>query len=174
MYSKYKTLQLKKNELTLLFSSLSAVTLLVLVPFFFLLMGCAENQSMTQENPPQASKTATQGSSPHVSPYFDLMVNEVEVRYIETNPVQIEIVIQGTLPDQCKYEFYSSENRRNQDVKITLKVRHPAGDCDQVSQNVEYTLLLGQNKPEAERGFSPGDYTLIVNKYQTVITIKEK
>lgn len=169
---------------------LNAVGLVAFV-FIFFLAGCTKNtipmfepaQATSTEvlpTPPESPKSTSAPeagmtkSAPHVSPYFDLVVTDVEIRYLETDPVQAEVVIRGTLPDQCKYEFYSLENRRNQDVKITLKVRHPAGDCDQSSQNVEYVLLLGKIKPEAERGFAPGDYTLIVNKFQTVFTIKEK
>jgi len=112
-------------------------------------------------------------STPRVSPYIDVIVEDVEIRYQATNPVQVELVIRGTLPDQCKYEFYSIENRRNLNVKISLSGIHPADNsCVQTIQTIEYVLLLGRDMPESERGFFPGDYTLTVNNYQTTFSIK--
>jgi hypothetical protein len=112
-------------------------------------------------------------SVPHVTPYIEVTVVDVEIRFLETNPVQVELLIRGTLPDQCKYNFYSVENRRDQNVKVSLAGIHPADTgCLQTDQTIEYVLPLGRDMPEAERGFPPGDYTLTVNKYQTSFTIK--
>lgn len=112
-------------------------------------------------------------SNPHVSPYIDVIVDDVEIRYQATNPVQVELVIRGTLPDQCKYGFYSLENRGNLNVKIKLSGIHPADNsCIQINQTIEYVLLLGRDMPELERGFAPGGYELTVNKYQTTFSIK--
>jgi len=114
-----------------------------------------------------------QESTPRVSPYIDVMVDDVEIRYLETNPVQVELVIRGTLPDQCKYGFYSVEYRGNLNVNISLSGIHPADNsCVQTIQTIEYVLLLGRDMPESERGFAPGDYTLIVNDYQITFSIK--
>jgi hypothetical protein len=111
--------------------------------------------------------------APRVSPYIKVMVVEVEIRYLETNPVQVELVIRGTLPDQCKYGFYSVENRADQNIKVRLDGIHPADNsCPQATQSMEYVLHLGRDMPEAERGFSPGDYKLTVNNYQTSFSIK--
>jgi len=112
-------------------------------------------------------------STPHVSPYINVMVVDVEIRFLETNPVQVELVILGTLPDQCKYDFYSVENRENQNVKVSLDGIHPADTgCLQTAQSIEYVLPLGRDMPEAERGFTLGDYRLTVNNYQTGFSIK--
>jgi hypothetical protein len=112
-------------------------------------------------------------SAPRVSPYIKVMVVDVEIRYLETNPVQVELVIRGTLPDQCKYGFYSVENRADLNIKVRLDGIHPADNsCPQTNQSMEYVLRLGRDMPEAERGFSPGDYKLTVNNYQTSFSIK--
>ena len=112
-------------------------------------------------------------SIPHVSPYVQVTVTDVEIRFLETDPVQVELVIRGTVPDQCKYGFYSVENRVGQNVKVSLAGIHPADrSCPQVTQNIEYVLPLGRDMPEAERGFSSGDYMLTVNNYQTDFTIQ--
>ena len=112
-------------------------------------------------------------SAPRVSPYIRVIVEDVEIRYLETSPVQVELVIHATLPDQCLYDFYSVENRREQKIKVTLDGIHPADNCQETSQSIEYVLLLGHDMPKSERGFAPGDYELTVNTYQTTFSIKE-
>ena len=110
---------------------------------------------------------------PHVSPYIRVEVTEVELRYLDTDPVQAELVIRGTLPDQCRYEFYSVESRVEQTVRVDLSGIHPADtSCAQTPQAVEYVLPLGRDMPEAARGFPPGEYQLVVNNYQTHFSIK--
>jgi len=129
----------------------------------------------TGSNPTQAPTPAgpTQESTPRVSPYIDVMVDNVEIRYLKTNPVLVELVIRGTLPDQCKYDFYSIENRGNLNVKIRLSGIHPTDySCKQTNQTIEYVLLLGRDMPELERGFAPGNYELNVNNYNTTFSIK--
>jgi hypothetical protein len=160
--------------------------------FLFILTGCGKSATPIVETTPiaveermtvsatpivEATPTGLEArmteSAPHVSPYIDVMVVNVEIRYLETNPAQIELVIHGTLPDQCKYDFYSIENRANQNVKITLDGIHPADiSCLQTNQSIEYVLRLGRDMPESERGFAPGDYELKVNNYQTTFSIK--
>jgi inhibitor of cysteine peptidase len=112
--------------------------------------------------------------APRVSPYIKLTVDAVEIRYLKTNPVQVELLIRGVLPDQCKYNFYSVENRKDQNIKISLDAIHPADNtCGQTAQNIEYVLLLGRDMPESERGLPAGDYTLMVNNFQANFSIKE-
>ena len=112
-------------------------------------------------------------STPHVSPYIKVIVVDVEIRYLTTNPVQVNLVIRGTLPDQCQYRFYSVENRRERNVKVSLYGIHPSDNsCPQTIGSIEYALQLGRDLPESEQGFSPGDYILTVNNYQTYFSIK--
>jgi hypothetical protein len=149
--------------------------------FVFLLAGCVNSETPTVAATPtvnsQITLTPEAGmteSAPHVSPYIKVMVVDVEIRYLETNPVQVEFVIRGTLPDQCKYGFYSIENRGDQNVRISLTGIHPSDNsCLQTAQTIEYVLRLGRDMPEAERGFAPGDYELMVNNYKTTFSIKK-
>lgn len=98
---------------------------------------------------------------PHVSPYIKVTVVDVEIQYLETNPVQVEIIIRGTLPDQCKHNFYFVENRGDRKIKISLSGIHPADhSCPQTTQSVEYAFCLGRDMPKSERVFYPGDYQL--------------
>lgn len=146
----------------------------------FFLMGCAKNTPQIVKPAPTTSPKFTSTpdvrmtqNQPHVSPYIQVKVMEVEIRYLETEPQQVEIVIRGTLPDQCKYSFYSLENRSDQNVKVSLAGIHPNdNNCLQTEQSIEYVLLLGRDMPEKERGFSPGDYMLTVNDYQAGFSIE--
>jgi hypothetical protein len=118
-------------------------------------------------------KVVMTDNAPHVSPYIKVTVTKVDIRYLDTNPVQVELVIWGTLPDQCKYDFYSIENRNNTQVKISLDGIHPSDStCANTSQAVQYVLKLGRDFPEKNRGFAQGEYKLIVNNFQTNFLIK--
>jgi hypothetical protein len=129
--------------------------------------------TIPQQPDPAATPTieVTQ-SAPRVSPYIEVMVTGVRIRFLETNPVQVELVILGTLPDQCKYGYYSIENRTDQTIKVSLIGIHPADtDCPQREQSIEYELHLGADMPVAEQGFSTGDYQLTINNYHTSFSI---
>lgn len=119
----------------------------------------------TTEGPPVVD------SNPHVSPQVKVAVEYVEVRLLETDPVQVELVIKGTLPDQCKYELITTEDRTDDSIKITLEGLRPPENCQDSTQNIEYVLLLGRDLPEPERGFNPGNYELRINDYQTSFSI---
>ena len=150
------------------------LVLLIASLFVFSMAGCAERAAPIVEATPTANpEVEMTESAPHVSPYIKVTVDGVEIRYLETNPVQVELVIRGTLPDQCKYRFYSVENRSDQNVKISLSGIHPSdSSCLQTAQTIEYVLRLGRDMPESGRGFPPGDYNLTVNNYQTSFSIK--
>jgi hypothetical protein len=158
--------------------------------FVFFVVGCAKDvQPLVEpsnvlftETPPIASEVPTGSatpeptmtdSAPHVTPYIKVVVESVDIRFLGTDPETVELVIRGTLPDQCTYDFYSIENRSSQEIKISLAGIHP-GDtgCERTVQTIEYVMLLGRDLPEAERGLSAGDYKLTVNNYQTSFSIK--
>jgi hypothetical protein len=124
----------------------------------------------SQDN--SSSQSPATPMAPIVSPYIDVAVTGIEVIFLDTHPVQVKLIIHGTLPDQCSYDFYSIENRLPDQVKITLTGIHPSTtDCIQAVQTLTHTLLLGQDFPEAQRGFAPGSYLLSVNGYQTTFII---
>ena len=165
---------MNKPQSHYLYSMLPNTVGLFAFVILFSLVGCANNAAPPED--PKFTPTPEAGlteSAPHVSPYIKVMVADVEIRYLETNPVQVELVIRGTLPDQCKYDFYSVETRADQNVKVSLDGIHPTDNsCLQTEQNIEYVLRLGRDMPESGRGFSPGDYKLTVNNYQTSFSIK--
>ena len=119
-----------------------------------------------------ATPRATIGG-PIVSPFIDVEVTGVDIRYLPTKPVQVELLIRGELPDGCRYRFYSVDNRQGQKVRVRLRAIHPPDTtCSQSVQAVEYVLPLERNLPESQRGFAPGTYELTVNNYQTTFSIE--
>lgn len=135
-----------------------------------------EENTPTSEVIPNITNTPTATMlivPPEVSPYVDVIVESVEIRILGTSPQQIELLIKGTLPDQCNYVFYALENRGDKYVKVSLKGKHPPDtSCGKEQQVIEYPYLLGQNLPESKRGFGPGTYQLVVNNYQTTFVIE--
>ncbi len=141
--------------------------------------------SLTTQTTPEADKKITHTpiireqittpslpEAPIVSPYIDVIVNDVGIRYLDTSPIQVELTIVGSLPDGCKYDYYSVENRLEDKIKVSLKGIHPGNyDCEPKGQNIEYVLLLGRDMSDNERGFSKGKYVLVVNNFLTEFVI---
>ena len=166
---------MNKTKLYHSYSLLSKVVGLFGCVLLFSLAGCGpKNATPTKvlKFTPTPVATSTE-NAPHVSPYIKVAVTGVEIRYLDTKPVQVELVIKGTLPDQCKYDFTSVETRADLNVKVSLDAIHPADtSCAQTIQTIEYVLRLGRDMPEAERGFSQGNYKLAVNNYPIDFSIK--
>jgi hypothetical protein len=119
---------------------------------------------------PSAQPTPPAG--PIVSPYVEVTVEDVQVRILTTNPPQAQLIIRGTLPDMCDYQMYGVESRGEGSLHLSLQGIHPVGVmCAQALQSIEYTWVLGQDLPPAERSLRPGIYELTVNTYRTTIRI---
>jgi len=166
---------MNKTKLYHSYSLLSKVVGLFGCVFLVSLAGCGpKNATPTKvlKFTPTPVATSTE-NAPHVSPYIKVAVTGVEIRYLDTRPVQVELVIKGTLPDQCKYDFTSVETRADLNVKVSLDAIHPADtSCAQTTQTIEYVLRLGRDMPESDRGFSQGSYKLAVNNYPIDFSIK--
>jgi len=166
---------MNKTRLYHSYSLLSKVVGLFGCVFLVSLAGCGpKNATPTKvlKFTPTPVATSTE-NAPHVSPYIKVAVTGVEIRYLDTRPVQVELVIKGTLPDQCKYDFTSVETRADLNVKVSLDAIHPADtSCAQTTQTIEYVLRLGRDMPESDRGFSQGSYKLAVNNYPIDFSIK--
>ncbi len=92
-------------------------------------------------------------------------IEAVELRYLESLPIQIELFIKGNLPDECEYELVATQAREGQMISVTLEGRRPADlPCAAAIRPITYALLL-------EGGFEPGDYTLVVNDYQMSFSV---
>jgi hypothetical protein len=92
-------------------------------------------------------------------------VEAVELRQLESLPIQIQLFIKGNLPDDCEYELVATQAREGQMIRVTLEGQRPADlSCTTAIQPVTYALRL-------EGGFEPGDYTLAVNDYQMSFSV---
>ena len=130
----------------------------------------AQTEILKLTNTPLVKMTI---NSPHVSPNIKVIVTNIGIRSIINHPGQLELVIKGTLPDQCQYRFSTVESRVDKTIKINFLAIHPNNnDCQQKSQNIEYILPLGRDMPEADRALAPGNYTISVNKFQISYSVK--
>ena len=109
---------------------------------------------------------------PIVSPYVPVTVEDVQARLLPTDPVQVELLIRGTLPDMCEYPIYTVESRVQGSIRVSMDGMHPSDVmCAQALQTIEYIYLLGRDLPEAERGLRPGTYEVTVNQHRTTLII---
>jgi len=85
-------------------------------------------------------------------------VEEVQIQILESFPVQVNVVAQGTLPDACT-TIDQIEQRREEDVFfVTITTARPAGlACAEVIEPFEQVVPLDVV------GLSAGEYTVDVN-----------
>jgi hypothetical protein len=90
-----------------------------------------------------------------------LPISAVDVRVLESDPVQVEAVVAGDLADSCTEVGAITQEREGTTVTVTIAVTRPADAiCAAVITPVEQTISL-------DGDFPPGEYTLNVND-QTV------
>lgn len=78
----------------------------------------------------------------------EAMVESIEVRILESNPVQIEAVVHGFLPDACTTLADSSVGLVGNTYQITLTTSRPADQmCAQVVTPFEQVVKLGSPEP---------------------------
>jgi hypothetical protein len=86
-------------------------------------------------------------------------VTDVQVLLMESWPVQVGLVIKGTLPDACIEVVGVQEQRDGNTITLTVQTRRlEDARCAQVVTDFEHRYRL-------EGGFYSGDYTLDVNGY---------
>lgn len=125
----------------------------------------------------QPSTTATDGvgnttdNSPVTTPITDTgeaMVERVEVRILESNPVQIEAVIRGQLPDACSFIQDASVAVEGNVFNIRLTTaRQLAQRCIQVLTPFEQVVWLGSPEP------ATGNYEVRVGEVVASFTLGE-
>lgn len=135
---------------------------LVCTALVLLLAACAA-ASPTREEPPTATPQAQPGV-PQRGPGSNLAnVESVELRILESFPVQVHAVVRGTLADGCteidEIEQSRDVENRSFEVRITT-ARDPDKVCTQALVPFEETIPLDV------RDLPAGSYTVDVNGVQ--------
>ena len=87
-------------------------------------------------------------------------VESVEIQILGTQPIQVDVVSRGYLPDSCTYIQATNQEQKEQFISISILTSRPLNlDCDQIKQPFElHTNLDGTN-------LIPGKYTIAVNGF---------
>jgi hypothetical protein len=105
---------------------------------------------------PDTVATPTSGSDSFVRSLAN--VEDLEIRMLESFPVQVEVVVRGSLPDSCTTIEGIVKNREGNTFTIGLgTVRPSEAVCVQTARPYEEVIAL-----EVE-GLPAGGYTVIVN-----------
>jgi len=98
----------------------------------------------------------------------EAIIESVEVHILESNPVQIEAIIRGQLPDACSFIKDSSIAVEGNIFNIRLTTdRQPNQRCIQVLTPFEQTIRLGSPEPAA------GDYEVRVGAIVQSFTLDQ-
>jgi hypothetical protein len=114
---------------------------------------------------PSTLLTAINGQTPpgspgtEATPVTDLAtVDSVEIRILESFPVQVQAVIRGSLPDGCTQIDQIAQTREGNAFSVTIATIRPADAiCTQVLALFEKVIPLDV------AGLSDGVYTVLVN-----------
>lgn len=94
-----------------------------------------------------------------------LMIERVEVQVLESFPVQVQAVVQGSAPDACTEIGEIRQARDGNTITVTIEAVRPADAiCAQVLEPFEQVVPL-------DGPFSPGTYVLRVNGVETSFTV---
>ena len=86
-----------------------------------------------------------------------LQIDSVDVLILESFPVQVNVVVRGTVPDACTQIGQVTQQRTDNQIEITVATtRDPNAFCAQVLTTVEETIAIPGD-------FPPGDYAVTVN-----------
>lgn len=84
-----------------------------------------------------------------------------------SDPIGVEVLLKGTLPDACSRLENAQQQRRGHFIDVELTIRQPRGRaCAQVIRPFRFYLPL-------DGTFEPGSYTLKVNGAATPFRIRE-
>jgi hypothetical protein len=115
--------------------------------------------NVTDDNPPVTTPITDTGEA---------IVERVEVRILEANPVQIEAVIRGQLPDACSFIQDASVAVEGNVFNIRLTTaRQLAQRCIQVLTPFEQVVRLGSPEPDT------GGYEVRVGEIVESFTLGE-
>ena len=118
------------------------------------LIGCVNNPLIT-------------GDVPNNQEFIiaDLPINDISVEILESLPIQVHIVVSGSLSDACTTINEITQQRDGNAINVHITTKRPKDEfCAQVIKEVEERIPL-------EGGFLPGRYKVIVNEVEKAFEI---
>lgn len=155
---------------------------LLLVVVAFLLLACTTIPLPSEQTPvetpaggtvpvetPVADATTTpQEEAPVPEPTGEnlAMIDTIEVRLLESDPVQVEVVVRGNLSDGCTELEEPTVSREGNEFTVVLTTQRPA-DAICTQAIVPFEQIIPLDVADAE----PGDYTVDVNGVSETFTL---
>ncbi|MEZ4736992.1 MAG: hypothetical protein R3E79_58675 [Caldilineaceae bacterium] len=144
----------------------------LLLLFLFVLVGCTAPTAtgaaqITPTQSPLTTPTAGQAAADRTSVGGVAMVGTIDVRILESFPVQVQVVVQGDLPDGCTEIDEGIVEQEGDRFDVTLTTQRPADAlCTQVIMPYEYIIPLNVDELPA------GEYTVDVNDVTETFTLE--
>ncbi|HEY3361452.1 MAG TPA: protease inhibitor I42 family protein [Methanosarcina sp.] len=128
----------------------------VLLMAFVILSGCVdERQNKTK---PENTTNLNQGTSGGDYIYSTANVKSVKIITLESFPVQIQVIAEGSLPDRCTKVDEIKTKREGNAFNINISTKRPKdAACTQAIENFTKTI------PLEVQGLKAGNYTVNVN-----------
>jgi inhibitor of cysteine peptidase len=109
-----------------------------------------------------AACTGVTGADLEIKP---ILVDAVDVKLLESFPVQVHARVQGVLGDGCTEIESVTQARAGGAVTVTILSKRPKDAmCTQIAKTYDETIAL-------DGGFPPGSYTLRVNAHETTFRV---
>lgn len=94
-----------------------------------------------------------------------VVVEDVQVEILESDPVQVVAVIKGGLGNGCLSLGEITQRREGNTIEVTLLANHSGAEaCTMIYQIVDERVRL-------DGSFAPGEYTLIVNGVERTFSV---
>ena len=101
----------------------------------------------------------------HMTTNMPLVIEAVEVRVLESYPMQLTLQVKGYQQDGCQSPVQVAQSRDGSTVIVQVyRTMLPGAICPQVIQSYEASIKL-------EGGYESGDYTIRVNDFIVEITL---
>jgi hypothetical protein len=122
-----------------------------------LVSACAGGVSPQDMNQPLSSNPYQPQSGDDRLQHSDFYLDRIELRILDSNPLQYAVFVQAALPNPCcsPRATVSIPDAGNRIDILLYSVSDPSEDCTQVLEPVELTIPLGV--------LPPGHYTVWVN-----------
>lgn len=149
---------------------------LIMLLLTLLLRGCADDTGSAPDPtdeagaavptaPPALQPSAVVDPPTAGLPSGPLQVDAIRVTVLESDPPQVQVVVDGTLPDPCASVGPISQSRDGTAVTVAVEtVTDPDAFCAAVLQPVQTTVPL-------DGDFPAGTYTVTVNGVTETFTV---